>query len=156
MAIPADETWLGRLTDLLDGLPGGLSPVIAIPPEHYPELVSCDWLDLEAIVFRADQQEGETPVLLELAIAEARGLCTLVSVADSRPGWLSGRIALAGRQARMHFRRDAGQAMPLVLGAVFLLVLGAVLLVAVGGAVTGKAKAQRAVDLSPLATASTN
>src|SRR5690606_15188125 len=40
-----------------------------------------------------------------------------------------------------------------VLGGVFVLVLGAVALVALGGAITGKARGQRAADLSALSAA---
>jgi len=45
---------------------------------------------------------------------------------------------------------QSGQATPLVLGAVFALVLGAVAIVMLGGAITGKARAQRTVDLAAL------
>ncbi|MGH2953092.1 MAG: transglycosylase SLT domain-containing protein [Solirubrobacterales bacterium] len=48
---------------------------------------------------------------------------------------------------------ESGQAMPLVLGAVFVLVFCALLLAALGGAVTGKARAQRVADLAALSGA---
>lgn len=48
---------------------------------------------------------------------------------------------------------ERGQATPLALGGVLALVLGTVALVAIGGAITGKARGQRAADLSALSAA---
>ena len=50
-------------------------------------------------------------------------------------------------------RGDAGQALPLVLGAALATIAGALLLVALGGAVTGKARAQRLSDLAAISAA---
>ena len=50
-------------------------------------------------------------------------------------------------------RREAGQALPLVLGGVLVLVLCTLLLAALGGAVTGKSRVQRAADLAALSAA---
>ena len=169
-AIDEDEVWLDRLISLVEA-GEGVRPVVAIPPHHYSELVNCDSFAVESIVFRADRPGDVTPPLLGLATDEAREVCETVTVADERPGWLKGRRALAGaisgtrvlevpesrsgKPSRLRglLARDRGQATPMVLGAVFVLVLGTVLLVAVGGAVTGKARAQRAVDLSALSAA---
>ncbi len=68
-------------------------------------------------------------------------------VAQPRPGtgfgaWIRRRLA-----------GDRGQATPLVLGGVFALVVGAVVLVAIAGAITGKARAQTAVDLAAMSAA---
>ena len=169
-SIIEDEAWLDRLICLMEA-GEGVRPVVAIPPHHYSELVNCDSVAVGSIVFRADRPGDETPPLLGLATDEAREVCETVTVADERPGWLKGRRALAGaisgtralevpesksgKPSRLRglLFRDRGQATPMVLGAVFVLVLGTVLLVAVGGAVTGKARAQRAVDLSALSAA---
>ena len=48
---------------------------------------------------------------------------------------------------------EAGQALPLALGAVFVLIAGALALVAIAGAVTGKGRAQRAADLTAISAA---
>ncbi len=169
-ALEEDEAWLDRLVGLLQLAWEEARHVVAIPPRHYSELVNCDSVNVEAVVFRAERPEGETPPLLGLAMDEALEVCDSVAVADERPGWLRGRRALAGsvsgrkdparegesgRPSRLRglLARERGQATPMVLGGVFVLVLGTVLLVAVGGAVTGKARAQRAVDLSALSAA---
>src|SRR2546423_11975919 len=47
-------------------------------------------------------------------------------------------------------RGDAGQAVPLVLGAAFVVLLAAAILAAVGGAVAGAEGAQRGADLAAL------
>src|SRR6476469_6479378 len=50
-------------------------------------------------------------------------------------------------------RREDGQALPLALGGCFVLIAGALALVAIAGAVTGKARVQRAADLAAIAAA---
>jgi len=79
--------------------------------------------------------------LTELVLEEAREFADGVELLDG--GSRSGRFLARIRSSR-------GQATPLVLGGVFALVLGAVAVVAISGAVTGKARAQRAADLSAL------
>lgn len=49
--------------------------------------------------------------------------------------------------------RESGQALPLVLGAVFAVTFAALILTAIGGAVAGKGRAQRAADLAALSAA---
>ena len=94
-SIIEDEAWLDRLICLMEA-GEGVRPVVAIPPHHYSELVNCDSVAVESIVFRADRPGDETPPLLGLATDEAREVCETVTVADQRPGWLKGRRALAG------------------------------------------------------------
>lgn len=53
----------------------------------------------------------------------------------------------------MEGRREDGQALLLALGGAFALVVGALALVAIAGAVTGKARAQRAADLVAVSAA---
>src|SRR6476469_3373637 len=50
-------------------------------------------------------------------------------------------------------RREDGQALPLALGGCFVLIAGALALVAIAGAVTGKARVQRAADLAAISAA---
>jgi Transglycosylase SLT domain/D-alanyl-D-alanine carboxypeptidase/Putative Flp pilus-assembly TadE/G-like len=53
----------------------------------------------------------------------------------------------------MNLHRENGQALPLALGGCFVLIAGALALVAIAGAVTGKARVQRAADLAAISAA---
>jgi len=53
----------------------------------------------------------------------------------------------------MSRRRENGQALPLALGGCLALIAGALALVAIAGAVTGKARVQRAADLAAISAA---
>jgi hypothetical protein len=53
----------------------------------------------------------------------------------------------------MGSRSESGQALPLALGAAFALIVAALALVAIAGAVTGKARVQRAADLAAISAA---
>jgi hypothetical protein len=53
----------------------------------------------------------------------------------------------------MELRGERGQALPLALGGCFVLIAGALALVAIAGAVTGKARVQRAADLAAISAA---
>jgi hypothetical protein len=59
---------------------------------------------------------------------------------------------MMGRR-RSEWRGEAGQALILSLGGSFVLIAGALALVAIAGAVTGKGRAQRAVDLVAISAA---
>ena len=63
------------------------------------------------------------------------------------------RPAAMSRCRRPSGRRESGQALPLVLGVAALLIGCALVLASIGGAVTGKARVQRAADLSALSAA---
>jgi transglycosylase-like protein with SLT domain/D-alanyl-D-alanine carboxypeptidase-like protein/putative Flp pilus-assembly TadE/G-like protein len=54
---------------------------------------------------------------------------------------------------RVDRRSEAGQALPLALGAIFVLLAGTLALVAIAGAITGKGRVQRAADLAAIAAA---
>src|ERR1044072_657074 len=53
----------------------------------------------------------------------------------------------------MDRRREAGQALLLAVGGIFVLLAGALALVAIAGAVTGKGRVQRAADLAAISAA---
>jgi Transglycosylase SLT domain/D-alanyl-D-alanine carboxypeptidase/Putative Flp pilus-assembly TadE/G-like len=53
----------------------------------------------------------------------------------------------------MSLRRENGQALPLALGGCLVLIAGALALVAIAGALTGKARVQRAADLAAISAA---
>jgi hypothetical protein len=57
------------------------------------------------------------------------------------------------REALRREHQEAGQALILAIGAVFLLLAGTVALVAISGAVTGKGRVQRAADLAAISAA---
>ncbi len=113
----------------------------------------------------ADGREPAADPVLELAVGECGGHSDWVEVVLDLPGRIRARRALAGRagsrtpgESRLPVPRrrspahsgESGQATPLVLGASFALVLGAIAMVMLGGAITGKARGQRAVDLAAL------
>jgi hypothetical protein len=118
---------------------------------RYRDLLELGW---DEVVIRSDEAEprsGEEPderdALTELVVEEAAEFTERVELVGA--GFGRGRgSGLFGR-----FASNRGQATPLVLGGVFALVLGAVAIVAISGAVTGKARAQRAADLSALSAA---
>ena len=101
--------------------------------------------------------------LAALAVGDLRGLGLPVRVAGQAPGRVATRRALAGLDpgggAGVRARRwltglsgpagsEAGQAMPLVVGAALLLVVTALILAALGGAVSGVGRLQRVADLA--------
>jgi hypothetical protein len=138
---------------------------VAAPPSHYRRLIE----GLEAVdrivLLGAEDSELAGP-LLELAAQEAAEVCDEVELRSKPPGRLEARRALAGsvapararpgallRLRRAGLAGDAGQATPLVLGAVFVLTVGAVVAVAIAGAITGKGQVQRAADLAAMSAA---
>jgi len=118
---------------------------------RYRELLELGWDEVIVCSDDAEQPSdaspGERDALTELIIEEAAEFADRVELAGPGPG--------RGRGSRLFGRlaSNRGQATPLVLGGVFALVIGAVAVVAISGAVTGKARAQRAVDLSALSAA---
>lgn len=110
--------------------------------------------------------------LAALAVHELRGRGLRARVEGSPPPALAARRALAGvrpgggvserarRAARAllglgNRRRggERGQALPALLGGCALILLAALALTSIGGAVTGKGRAQRSVDLAALSAA---
>ncbi len=112
------------------------------------------------LILVPDQSSGETGELVaEIAFSQAADLVPTVELCRGAPGRIASRRLLAGLNpclgkwpARRRPERagQSGQATPLVLGAVFVLVLAATALVLITGAITGKARAQTAADLSAL------
>jgi soluble lytic murein transglycosylase-like protein len=126
-------------------------------------------LPLRSGLLRADLAEDRP--LAALAVIELRERRLGVRVASRPLGLVASRRALAGleigggaasriaRLARGLFgrsgslRAQAGQALPLTIGAALAIVFAAVLLAALGGAATGAARVQRAADLAALSGA---
>ena len=118
--------------------------------------------------------------LAALVVVEAMGAGARVRVVSRPPGRVAARRALAGIEpggdATRRFGRyatvlgggrglphrreigralaaEAGQALPLALGAVLALIVATLVLAAFGGAVTGESRTQRAADLVALSAA---
>ena len=134
-----------RLREQAEGCP----LAVVATASRYRELLELGW---DEVVIRSDQSEpspgepDERDALTELKVEEAAEFADRVELAG--PG--RGR---GSRRLRDRLGSNRGQSTPLVLGGVFALVLGAVAIVAISGAVTGKARAQRAADLSALSAA---
>ena len=136
--------------------------VVQLPPDLWRPA-----LDLEALEPRAGLLLVELPrerSLAALAVAELRERGRRAKVATRPPPALAARRALAGvrpggslsrRMGRMArgLLGDGGQALPAVLTAAAGLIATGLVLVAIGGAVTGKARVQRAADLAALSAA---
>jgi hypothetical protein len=148
-------------------LPGAGRVVVAAPPGRYRQVVEeIERIDRIVMLVAAGDLTGP---LMELAAEEAAGICADVQVRDRTPGRVQSRRALAGSAAPARPRPrvwprlwrgragslagDAGQATPLVLGAVFVLTVGTVVAVAIAGAITGKGQVQRAADLAAMSAA---
>ena len=101
--------------------------------------------------------------LAALAVTDLRGLGMPVRIAGQAPGRVATRRALSGLDpggaAGARSRRwltglssraasQAGQAMPIVVGAALLLIVTALVLAALGGAVSGVGRMQRVADLA--------
>jgi hypothetical protein len=133
-----------RIRELAEERPLAVSTAGAL----YRDLLELGW---DRVLVRSGEEESGP--LTELVLAEAEEFAGEVELvgeqsAGHRRGLgdrLSGSTRLLGR-----LKSSGGQATPLVLGGVFALVLATVAIVAISGAVTGKAKAQRAADLSAL------
>ena len=115
------------------------------------------------VVLRADLPVGRP--LAALVAQELTRRRLAVRIAKRPLGWLAARMALAGlsppaddvsasgRLLRCVVASERGQALLLALGAVAVLLAGALALVSIAGALTGKARAQRAADLAALSAA---
>ena len=140
--------------------------VAQVPPALWVAALDCDRLRVRGGLLLVEVP-GERS-LAALAVDEARRRGWIARVATRAPTALAARRALAGIRsgtgAATGVARIArallapapkgsgqhGQALPAVLAACAGLIGCALLLAAIGGAVTGKARAQRAADLSAL------
>jgi transglycosylase-like protein with SLT domain/D-alanyl-D-alanine carboxypeptidase-like protein/putative Flp pilus-assembly TadE/G-like protein len=137
--------------------------IVHSPAARLDATLDDEWLRPHAVVLRADL-DGDRP-LAALAAARLirRGLA--VRIAKRPLGWLAARLALAGLPPagdadaavtpplRRLLAAERGQALVLALGAVAVLIAGALALVSIAGALTGKARVQRAADLAALSAA---
>ena len=135
--------------------------VIHLPPRLWAEAIDRGDLAAAAGLVRADLAAERE--LAALAVAELRVRGMAARVAKAAQGPVAARRSLAGIEAGGEATRraeraaarlgEAGQALPLVLGAALAVVFAALFLAALGGAITGKGRAQRAADLAALSAA---
>jgi len=153
---------------------GADAAIVHLPPPRWREAVEHPAVAAPGALIRAELP-AQRP-LAALVVRELREAGVAVRVATRAPGRVGARRALAGidpggdtaRRLRRLARglvpgpphrgtaprgAEAGQALPLALGAAFVLVFATLVLAALGGAVTGKSRAQRAADLVALSAA---
>lgn len=164
LALAGDDAF-DRVAELLAArLPASLL-IVHVPEAAWSEAVADRRFGAHAGLLQADLPADRALVALAVRELHERGLRAKVA---GRPlGRVAARRALAGiepggaisrRAARFAHsflslrvgRSDSGQALITVLGAAAALIVAALVLTAIGGAVTGKARVQRAADLAAL------
>jgi LAS superfamily LD-carboxypeptidase LdcB len=170
VGVALDEDWPARVAALRES---DREVIVAhLPAPEWRRAIDDPGLAVSAALIRADVR-AQRP-LLALAVGDLRARGIPVRVACRALGLVGSRRALAGldpggpatarvaRAARALApppsraaapRGEAGQALPLVLGAAFVALFVALLLVALGGAVTATEQAQTGVDLAALSAA---
>jgi Transglycosylase SLT domain/D-alanyl-D-alanine carboxypeptidase/Putative Flp pilus-assembly TadE/G-like len=156
---------LDRLAALVAApLPASL--VIAhVPEPDWPRALAHPAIPARGGLLQADLPSDRALVALAVGELHDRGLRARVA---GRPlGRIASRRALTGiepggavsRRARrfarsfLSLRGERGQALVMVLGAVFALLFAALVLTAIGGAISGKSRVQRAADLAAVSGA---
>lgn len=132
------------------------STVLWAREASFRDVVEDPGLGPAGILLRADLDRDRA--LTGLLVRDLLGRGMAVSVAKRAPDWLASRKALAGvapgsrayppgSRLLARLRREGGQALPVALGAIAALMIGVLAMVALAGALTGKSRAQRSVDL---------
>jgi len=163
LSLPGGDDPLGPVVELLElALPASVV-IVHVPQALWPRAIAEPRLGARAGLMRADLPDNRAIAALAVGELHEHGLrAKLVSdplgrvasrraLAGMEPGGAASRGA--GRLARGLLAGQSGQSLPLVLGAAAALIFTAVVLTAIGGAVTGKARAQRAADLAALSGA---
>jgi Transglycosylase SLT domain/D-alanyl-D-alanine carboxypeptidase len=144
-------------------LPPGTPAVAHVPERLWQQGLAHRALRPGGALLRVDLPRDRE--LAALAVRDLRRHHARVKVAKRPLSWLSARRAMAGLplggRAESRLRRwraalldgSPAQALPSLLGAMAILLVVAMVLVAVAGALTGKARAQRAADLAALSAA---
>ncbi len=180
LRIADQEGWPGAVGEALELARGVGAVVLALPARLLGEALASEQLQPSAVLLRGELPRQRS--LAALAVTELRSRGLRARIALRPPGPVGTRRALAGidpggeasrRAARLargllgagapdpapsagavrRLSAEAGQAVPLVLGAVLALLFATLLLAAFGGAVTGKSRTQRAADLAALSAA---
>jgi hypothetical protein len=163
LALPAAEDPLAPVADLLERELPAAAVIVHVPGRLWPRAVADPRLRARSGLMRADLPADRALAALAVRELHDRGLRAKVV---SRPlGRVASRRALAGvepggaasgraaRLARGLLAEQAGQGLPLVLGAAAALIFTALVLAAIGAAVTGKGRVQRAADVAALSGA---
>jgi hypothetical protein len=169
LPVLADDAGLRELPGALAAAGADLV-VLDLPPELWTEALERTSPGAEAGLVLVELPADRSLAALAVAEVRSRGLRARVASRPLQP--LAARRALAGIRpggaagsrirrlaagllgvARVQLAAERGQALPAVLGAGAVLVISALLLSAIGGAVTGKARVQRAADLASLSAA---
>ncbi len=163
LSVMGDGAGIGTAADAAASLPPGCPCFIHSPPSLFREVIDRAGLRPLGALLRADLPRDRPIAALAAGELIASGIRTRVV---RRPlGPLAARRALAGASPGSSGARIAtqllrgllggerGQAMPLAIGAAAVLLITALALVAIAGALTGKARAQRAADLSAVSAA---
>src|SRR5215208_6391784 len=171
VGLAVEDGWLKRLREICEAVADGLV-VAHLPAEAWRRAIDDSSLHAAGAMLRADPREDRP--LVALAVADLLGRGVAVRVATRPLGLVGGRRALAGldpggpatgRGARIaralsgvgrsgaSRRAEAGQALPLVLGAALATIFVALGLAALGGAVTATERDQRTADLAAISAA---
>jgi hypothetical protein len=164
LAVGADLDGLAGL-EAAAALAGGLT-VAHLPSALWAPALERPSLEPGAGVLLAELPRERSLAALAVAELRRRGLTARVisrplpalaarrALAGVRPGRSAGpRLGRLARGLRNLGREERGQALPALLGASVAIVFCALLLTAIGGAITGKARVQRAADLAALSAA---
>lgn len=153
--------WISRCREILDHVGSDLRVWIALPGLLYGESVAELGRLAEEVDLVSDRTSGD-PDVTALSLIEAHDLG--IDPAGDRdrpveesgvgpPGLATAILKRPLERLRKRGRAEDGQATLLTVGACFGAITLAVVLLSVAGAVTGKGRAQRAVDLSALSAA---
>ena len=163
--------WVGlpEGDDANESLPGvaavcgsGTTIVAHLPAHEWRSVLDSPNVPVDGALIRADLARDR--LLVGLAVDDLQRRRIGVRVVTSPLGVVGARRALAGldpggapRRRLARFARalapNAGQSLPLVLGAALAVIVFALALVAIGSAVTATARGQRGVDLAALSAA---
>ncbi len=165
----AGDDGLDRVAELLAARPPASLVIVHVAERLWSKALDDRRLSARAGLLQADLPSDRALVALAVRELHERGL--RAKVAGRALGRVAARRALAGIEpggatsrrasrwamslmpARGPGGGERGQALVTVLGAAVALIFAALVLTAIGGAVTGKARVQRAADLAALSGA---
>ena len=163
LPLPEDEDPLATVAELVAHKLPAAAVIVHLPQELWARAIGDMRLRARSGLLRAELPADRA--LAALAVRELHDRGLRAKVVSDPLGRVASRRALAGvepggaasrraaRLARALVSSQSGQGLPLVLGAAAALIFTALVLAAIGGAITGKARAQRAADVAALSGA---
>jgi hypothetical protein len=154
LPLPGVEDPLANVAELVAHELPAAAVIVHLPQELWPRAIRDARLRARSGLLRAELPTDRALAALAVRELHERGL--RAKVVSDPLGRVASRRALAGvepggaasrraaRLARALVSSQSGQGLPLVLGAAAALIFTALVLTAIGGAITGKARAQRA------------